>query len=190
MFQWNEPAQNSAFFKIPKSQKSISKIKIYSSNVELAIDQSYVAKMSTFRVVKPFGGPFASHWKKPMMSRNWWKFLKSLQVMLNERKQSINPIFNRQLSSTSGNDSFVIAEDESERENPELSHRWINTDSFPSLIGVYKQPSGPWWWCFYFLRGCLWNKVWYWLGNVLLVTNWFNGIITSVSKIYSIYKLA
>jgi len=43
--------------------------------------------------------------------------------MLNERKQSINPIFNRQLSSTSGNDSFVIAEDESERENPELSHR-------------------------------------------------------------------
>lgn len=49
--------------------------------------------------------------------------------MLNERKQSINPIFNRQLSSTSGNDSFVIAEDESERENPELSHRWINMDS-------------------------------------------------------------
>ena len=157
MFQWNEPAQNSAFFKIPKSRKSISKIKIYSSNVELAIDQSYVAKMSTFRVVKPFGGPFASHWKKPMMSRNWWKFLKSLQVMLNERKQSINPIFNRQLSSTSGNDSFVIAEDESERENPELSHRWINTDSFPSLIDVYKQPIDPWWWCFYFLRGSHWN---------------------------------
>lgn len=44
--------------------------------------------------------------------------------MLNERKQSVNQLYNRQLSSTSGNDSFVLAEDESrDRENPELSHR-------------------------------------------------------------------
>ena len=74
-FLWNEPAQISAFFKNSKSQKSTSIIKFYSTNVELTIVQSYVAKRSTFRVVKTFGGPFASHWKKPMMSRNWWNFL-------------------------------------------------------------------------------------------------------------------
>ena len=60
-FSASTEPQISALFKIPKSQKSIPKIKIYSSNIELAIDQSYVAKMLTFRVVKPFGGPFASH---------------------------------------------------------------------------------------------------------------------------------